>query len=144
MYRRYKTPSIWQEMNRMQQEMNKWFNVNYPQPKISTGAYPAMNIWADEESALITAEIPGVQKDNLEINVTGDTLTVSGERLLDDLPDGTRYHRQERKTGKFERSIQLPYTVDVNKVKATFKNGSLEVFLPRVEAEKPKKITVKS
>jgi HSP20 family protein len=128
----------------MQQEMNKWFNFNYPQKNISTGSYPAMNVWVDEESALITAEIPGVQKENLELNVTGDTLTVSGERKLEDLPGGARYHRQERKTGKFDRSIQLPYTVEVNKVKATFRNGVLEVVLPRVEAEKPKKITVKS
>ena len=65
-------------------------------------------------------------------------------RRAEELPDEARYHRQERRYGEFERSIQLPYTVDVNKVKAVFKNGVLTVELPRVEAEKPKKITVKA
>ena len=67
-------------------------------------------------------------------------LTLDGDRL----PESARYHRQERRYGQFERSIQLPYTVNVNKVKASFKNGMLTVELPRVEAEKPKKIAVKA
>lgn len=144
MYRRYRTPSIWHEMRRMQDQMerlNKEFSPRYTQ---STKSYPAVNIWADEESAIITAEIPGVSKDELDINVTGDTLTVSGARKLEDLPEGAKYHRQERSYGEFSRSIRLPYTVDVNKVKASFKNGILEVTLPRIEAEKPKKIVVKT
>lgn len=144
MYRRYRTPSIWHEMRRMQDEMeklNKEFSPRYAQ---STRSYPVVNIWADEESAIITAEIPGVSKDELDINVTGDTLTVSGARKTEELPEGAKYHRQERNYGEFSRSIRLPYTVDVNKVKASFKNGILEVTLPRVEAEKPKKIVVKT
>ena len=144
MYRRYRTPTIWREMDRLQQDMNRLFgdlNVNRV-PK--TTSFPAINIWAAEESARVTAEIPGVSKDDLEINVTGDTLTLSGVRGQDDLPEGARYHRRERQFGEFSRSIQLPFTVDVNKVKAVFKNGVLSVDLPRVEAEKPKKIAVKA
>jgi HSP20 family protein len=144
MYRRYRTPSIWHEMRRMQDEMEKLNNEFSPRYAQSTRSYPAVNIWADEESAIITAEIPGVSKDELDIDVTGDTLTVSGARKSEDLPEGTKYHRQERSYGEFSRSIRLPYTVDVNKVKASFKNGILEVTLPRVEAEKPKKIVVKT
>ena len=144
MYRRYRTPTIWREMDRLQQNMNRLFgDLNVNQTR-KTSSFPAINIWAAEESARVTAEIPGVSKDDLEINVTGDTLTLSGVRSQDDLPEGARYHRQERRFGEFSRSIQLPYTVDVNKVKAVFKNGVLSVDLPRVEAEKPKKITVKA
>ena len=144
MYRRYRTPTIWREMDRLQQDMNRLFgDLNVNQTR-KTSSFPAINIWAAEESARVTAEIPGVSKDDLEINVTGDTLTLSGVRSQDDLPEGARYHRQERRFGEFSRSIQLPYTVDVNKVKAVFKNGVLSVDLPRVEAEKPKKITVKA
>jgi HSP20 family protein len=144
MYRRYRTPSIWQEMNRLQRDMNRLFGDYVPGRVQTAPSYPAMNVWADENSALITAEIPGIDKDDLEINVTGDTLSLSGERKLEELPEGARYHRQERTSGKFNRSVQLPYTVDVQKVKATFKNGVLQIVLPRVEAEKPKKIAVKA
>jgi HSP20 family protein len=131
-------------MDRLQNDMNRLFgdlNVNRTR---RASSFPAINVWAAEESARVTAEIPGVSKDDLEINVTGDTLTLSGVRGQDDLPEGARYHRQERRFGEFSRSIQLPYTVDVNKVKAVFKNGVLSVDLPRVEAEKPKKIAVKA
>ncbi len=143
MYRRYRTPSLWHEMNRLQRDMNRLFGEN-EQERRTAPSFPAINIWANEESALVTAEIPGVAKDALELNVTGDTLEISGERAPDDLPEDARYHRRERTYGKFNRSIQLPYSVDVNKVKATFKNGVLEINLPRVEAEKPKKIAVKA
>ena len=143
MYRRYRNPSIWQEMNRLQSDMNRLFGET-PVSRRTAPSYPAMNVWADENNALITAEIPGVAKDALDINVTGDTLTISGERTSESLPEDAHYHRRERTYGRFDRSIQLPYTVDVNKVKATFKNGILEVALPRVEAEKPKKIAVKA
>lgn len=144
MYRRYRTPSLWREMERLQQDMNRLFG-DFPLNRLRRApSFPAMNLWASEDSAMITAEIPGVRKDELDINVTGDTLTLSGVRKSDELPEGTRYHRRERTYGEFNRSIQLPYTVDVNKVKAVFKNGVLKVELPRVEAEKPKKIIVKT
>ena len=144
MYRRYRTPSIWREMDRLQQDMNRLFGDMTVKRMRQAPTFPAINIWAAEESAKVTAELPGVSKDDLDINVTGDTLTLSGVRSQDDLPEGAHYHRQERRFGEFSRSVQLPYTVDINKVKAVFKNGVLSVELPRVEAEKPKKITVKA
>ena len=144
MYRRYRTPSIWREMDRLQQDMNRLFGDMTVNRMRKAASFPAINIWAAEDSVKVTAEIPGVSKDDLAINVTGDTLTLSGVRGQDDLPECARYHRQERRFGEFNRSIQLPYTVDVNKVKAVFNNGVLSVELPRVEAEKPKKITVKA
>ena len=144
MYRKYRTPTIWREMDRLQQDMNRMFGDLAVNRMRKAPSFPAINVWAAEDTAKITAEIPGVNKDDLDINVTGDTLTLSGVRSQDDLPEGARYHRQERRYGQFNRSIQLPYSVDVNKVKAVFKNGVLTVELPRVEAEKPKKITVKA
>lgn len=144
MYRRYRTPSIWREMDRLQQDMNRLFGDSAVSRMRKAPSFPAINVWAAEDSALITTEIPGVNKNKLEINVTGDTLTLSGVRNADELPEGARYHRRERTYGEFSRNIQLPYTVDVNKVKATFKNGVLKVELPRIEAEKPRKISVKA
>jgi HSP20 family protein len=131
-------------MDRLQRDMNRMLGDLTVNRSRRAPSFPAINVWAAEDSAMISAEIPGVKKDGLDINVTGDTLTVSGVRNRDELPEGARYHRQERTFGEFNRSIQLPYTVDVNKVKATFKNGVLTVEMPRIEAEKPKKITVKT
>jgi HSP20 family protein len=131
-------------MDRLQKEMNRLFG-EFPLERLRAApSFPAINVWAAEESALVTAEMPGVSKDDLEINLTGDTLTLSGSRNPDELPEDARYHRRERSYGDFNRSIQLPYTVDVDKVKATFKNGILKVELPRVEVEKPKRIAVKA
>ena len=144
MYRRYRTPSIWQEMNRLRQDMNLLFGDLSPSRVATAPSYPAINVWTDENSALIIAEIPGISQEDIEINVTGDTLTIRGEREPDELPEDARYHRQERSFGKFNRNIQLPYTVDVDNVVANFKSGILEIVLPRIEAEKPKKITVKT
>ena len=144
MYQRFRSPSFWQEMNRLQKEMNRLYS-NIPTSRSRTAqSYPAINVWADENSALITAEIPGINKEELEVNVTGDTLTISGERKPDVLPDTAYYHRRERSFGKFSRNIQLPYTININKVKASFMNGLLEITLPRIDAEKPKKIAVKT
>ena len=144
MYRTYRTPSIWREMDRLQKDMNRLFGDLPLSRTHSASAFPAVNVWAAEDSALVTAEIPGLSKEDLEINLTGDTLNLSGVRNSAEVPEGTQYHRRERKYGKFSRSVQLPYTVDVNKVKAIFTNGVLKVELPRIEAEKPKKITVKA
>lgn len=144
MYRRYRTPSIWRDMDRLQQDMNRLFSEKTTNRMRNAPSFPAINIWTAEDRAKITAEIPGVDRDDLDINLTGDTLTLSGVRKQAELPENAHYHRQERRYGEFNRNIQLPYTVDVNKVMATFKNGVLTVELPRVEAEKPKKISVKA
>lgn len=143
MYRRYRPLSVWREMNQLQREMNRIFD-SYASGRTSTApSFPAVNVWADEESTLITAELPGLTSDDIDIDVLENTLTLSGERKAEDLPEGARYHRQERGRGKFSRSIRLPYAVDVDNVEAVFKNGVLEVKLPRTEKDRPKKIEVK-
>jgi len=144
LYRSIRTPSIWREMDRLQREMNRVFSGFAPSRVRTAPSYPAFNIWADEENALITAEIPGVSADDIQIDVVGETLTLSGNRTPDELPEGAQYHRRERGYGKFARRIQLPYLVDVDTVKAIFKNGVLNVSLSRAEADKPKKISIQT
>jgi len=106
--------------------------------------YPAMNAWENQEGMIVTAELPGINTDGIDISVVGDTLTLSGNRESDDLKEGARYHRRERGFGSFSRSIQLPFHVKVEDVEATFNNGILQINLPRAEEDKPKKIAVKS
>jgi len=144
MYRRYRIPQIWQEMDQLQREMNRLFEPYTPTRFRTATGYPSMNIWANEDGLIVTAEVPGVSPDEIDINVVGETLTLSGERKPDELEEGAHYHRQERGYGKFTRSVQLPFSVDVNKVEAIFHKGVLNINLPRAEADKPKKIAVKS
>jgi HSP20 family protein len=103
-----------------------------------------MNVWTNEESAVITAELPGVNSEEIDISVVGDTLTLSGNRQLEELGEGDKYHRRERSYGKFTRTFELPFLVEADKVEAVFEKGVLHISLPRAEADKPKKIAVKT
>jgi HSP20 family protein len=109
----------------------------------STAGYPAMNVWTNEDGAIVTAELPGVEADSINISVTGDTLTLSGNREAEEVQEGATCHRRERKVGSFTRAFQLPFQVESNAVEALFKNGVLRISLPRAESDKPKKIAVK-
>ena len=91
-----------------------------------------------------SAEMPGVSVKDIDININGNELTISGQRNSDEIPEGAHYLRRERNFGKFARTIQLPFTVDPEKVEANFKDGVLTITLPKAEAEKPKKISIKS
>ena len=144
MYRRYRVPSMWREMDRLQREMNRLFEDYSPSRLRSAPSYPALNVWSNEEGLLVTAEVPGVGPEDIEVNVIGETLTLSGVRKPDELKEGARYHRQERGYGKFSRTLQLPFPVSVPQIEATFKHGVLNVRLPRAEEDKPRKIAVKS
>ena len=88
--------------------------------------------------------MPGVRPEDLDIDVTGDAVSISGVRKLDEVAQEAQYHRRERNYGSFSRTVQLPFMVDTNKVEASFKNGVLLITLPRAEADKPKRIPVKS
>jgi HSP20 family protein len=142
--RRWYTPSMWDEMERVQREMNRLFNSTFSNRLSFPTEFPAINIWAGNDGVILTAEIPGANPEDIDINVVGQTVSISGGREMDKVGEETRYHRQERQSGKFTRSIELPFTVDANKVQAKFDKGILSINLPRVEAEKPKKITVKA
>jgi len=133
---------MWREMDRLQSNMNRLFEDFHPIYTRNAPSFPAMNLWADEESALITAELPGMDSEDIELTILEDTLTISGERKAEEMPENATYHRQERGAGKFSRSLKLPFTIDSKKVKASFKDGVLEVSLPRSEADRPKKIAV--
>ena len=144
MFNRYPYSSILRDMERLQREMNQLFGSTPASWERVAPTYPAMNMWANEESVLLTAEIPGIDIKDLDIQVVGDMLKLSGERKVEDLPEDARVHRRERGCGKFTRAVQLPFQIDTNKIEAVFENGVLKISLPREEASKPRKITVKA
>jgi HSP20 family protein len=111
---------------------------------VAAPSYPAMNVWSNEEGAIVTAELPGLAAEDIDISVEDNVLTLSGERESLEAGEDVTYHRQERGYGSFTRSLRLPYEVETEQVEAAFENGVLRITLPRSEADKPRKITIKS
>lgn len=104
---------------------------------------PAMDIVERENEYVVLAEMPGVNKDAIDITLTDGVLTISAEaKYQRDNKDGDRLLRQERRYGRFARSIRLGTQVDEKKVRANYKDGVLELVLPKAEEVKPKKISV--
>jgi HSP20 family protein len=133
-------------MERLQRDMNRLFYDSFSQAggRVGPTSYPVMNVWSNEEGAVITAELPGVDAEDIDISVVGDTLTLSGSRPADELEDGEKFHRRERSYGKFNRSFKLPFRIETDQIEASFDKGVLHISVPRSEADKPKKIDVKS
>jgi len=110
----------------------------------TSGVFPLMNVTEDKNSYHVRAELPGLKADELDISVTGDTLSISGERKLPIEEENAQYHRREREAGKFSRIISLPSQVNTGKVEARCADGILTVVLPKAEESKPKQIAVKA
>lgn len=142
-FSRYSSLSPWREMERLQREMNRLFSDTLVGPRTAP-SYPAINVWTNDEGVVVTAELPGVNPDDIDISVVGDTLTLSGSRQPVALQEGDKYHRQERRFGRFTRSFQFPFHVESDHVEAVFEKGVLHVSLPRAEADKPRKINIKA
>jgi HSP20 family protein len=132
-------------MQRLRREMDEVFDRTLPWRTLGVvPAYPAMNVWLSDESAVVTAELPGMDANSLEISVLGDTLTVSGNRPEEEVPEDAIYHRRERAYGSFSRAFTLPFQIEEQGVEATYENGVLQIKLPRSEQDKPRKITVRA
>ena len=137
-------------VNSLRDEMNRLFGeffqtspgegrLNWRTP----GAFPALNIWEDENNILVEAEVPGLSMNDIELFVVGNELTVKGERNAE-RDERKTYHRRERGIGTFSRVVRLPVDIDSNKVAAVLKHGVLTITLPKAEAAKPHKIEVKA
>lgn len=108
------------------------------------GVFPLTNVTEDKDNYYVRAELPGLKADELDISVTGDSLSISGERKLPVEDQNAQYHRREREAGRFNRMISLPGQLDPDKVKASCTDGVLTVTLPKAEASKPRQISVKA
>jgi len=107
-------------------------------------AFPALNVWQSDEAAAITAELPGVEPGDIDIQMKDNVLTLSGERRAPDLPEGAIWHRRERAFGRFTRAIRLPFRVDPEKVEARFADGVLRIAVGRPDEDKPRRIAIKA
>jgi HSP20 family protein len=132
---------MWRGLPNMQDEMNFLLGGTRGPNQVR---FPAINSWQNDEEIILTAEVPGVAPDSIDISIVGETVTLSGSRIDDELPEGVEFHRRERGHGEFSRTFELPYKVDVDSVEAQFQNGVLRLIMPRVAEEKPRKIEIKS
>jgi HSP20 family protein len=107
-----------------------------------SGVYPQINLYDDGESFMIRAEVPGLDKDRVEITARKDQVSIRGTRTVKPAETGASYHRRERDSGQFRRTLTLPQAVDADKITATYKDGVLEVVLPRSPDVKPRRIQV--
>jgi HSP20 family protein len=104
---------------------------------------PAINILEREDSMVITADLPGLKAEDVDVTVEEGTLTIRGERKLEEVAEGETYHRVERLYGVFERTFTLPNSVDVEKIEARFSNGEMTLTLPKREESKPRSVKIK-
>ena len=104
--------------------------------------YPVVDVYEKEGNYVISAEIPGVDKKDIQIDVKDRVLTLRGERTSETETEEGNYHRKERHYGRFERTFVLPEDVAADKIDASFKDGILHIHIPKPEAVKPKTITV--
>jgi len=105
---------------------------------------PSVDIFEEGTEMVVKAEIPGIGKDDLKVSLTEDTLTISGEKKQEEKIEKKDYHRVERSYGSFCRSFRLPANVSGEKAKASFKDGILEVRIPKIKGVKAKKIEITS
>jgi len=111
-------------------------------PGMSARTYPLMNVYEDEDAFHVEALAPGLDPKALELTVQGDTLTLSGEKTAIEKVEPEQFHRSERATGKFVRTLRLNAEIDEKKVAAHYENGILSITLPKGEKAKPKQIAV--
>jgi HSP20 family protein len=130
----------------MSDQLNRRIHDSHPtRTADSPGAWaPAVDIFEKKDDLVIRAEIPGVQKEDVGVEIENGMLTLRGERRIDTDVVEENVFRMERAYGAFTRSFTLPKTVDGARVTATYKDGVLEVIVPKAEAAKSKKIEVKA
>jgi HSP20 family protein len=134
------------QMSEVQAEMNRLFDSVFgPSATMSTGERiwaPLFDMWETKDDVVLSFEVPGMSEKDVNVSITGDLLTVKGERRFNQELKQENYHRLERAYGKFERTVQLPIPVQPEKVKATYREGVLTVKLPKADEVKPKEIKV--
>lgn len=133
--------SLQREINRVFDSFTRgWPSLDFG----TTDLAPSMDIAETDKDIEITAELPGLEEKDVQVNIADDVLTIKGEKKAEKEEKGKNYHRIERSYGSFYRSLQLPAGVNADAIKATLKNGVLKVTVTKPAAAQPKKIEVKA
>ena len=126
----------------LQDEIDRLFAAPFAELAGASGWSPALEFAEDKDNLVVTAELPGLKKEDIEVTLLDGTLTIAGERKNERKVEDAGVYRSERFFGRFQRCISLPSEVAGNDVKADYKDGLLTITLPKTEAAKPQKIGV--
>jgi HSP20 family protein len=129
-------------LNRIQSRINDLFGNSFDHSWSSPTWYPPVDVLENKDSYVLRAELPGMKKEDFNLEVKDGMLTLSGERKSEKTTDGVKYRTVERVEGKFSRSFSLPETVKHDGIQATYKDGILEIHVPKAEEAKPRRIEV--
>ena len=136
------------EMNDLHRQMDRFFNA----PFFRVGSlsdegraelwYPSVDMFENEDALVIKAELPGLSRDDIDVNIDEGKLTLSGERKSENEVEEDKFYRRERTYGKFVRTFSLPADIDPERIAAEFKDGVLKIEIPKPDEKKPRQITV--
>lgn len=138
----------WRELETFQNRMGHFFHEPFFMPSLFNdeadmgGWNPVVDIYEDKDHIVIKAELPGMDKKNIKVDLKDNVLTLEGERSYENESKENHYYRKERVFGKFKRAFRLPDNLDPEKINADYKNGVLKIEIPKPEEEKPKQIAV--
>ena len=140
-----RTIDAFRELDAIRDEVSRVF-FGHGRPMSRSMETPAVNIWKSEDGLVLTADLPGLSADNLDVSVEGDSVTIRGDfgGSGNDANEEATFHRRERLHGRFSRTLSLPYEVDGDKTEATYEKGVLTLQLARPESTKPRKVTVQA
>ena len=134
------------EMMTLREAMDRLFDDAFTRPLSLSGVSTsfAIDMYQTEDDVVVKAALPGLEAEDVDITVTGETLTLRGEYKQETEQKDKNYHIREQRSGSFQRAIMLPTDVQASKAKADFENGILTITMPIAEAVKPKSITIKA
>jgi HSP20 family protein len=132
------------DLEGMRRQMERLFETYSDRPlgRAGAGVFPAVNITEDAEAYYVSAELPGVNSADLDLSVTANQMTLSGERKISEEAADARYHRREREAGRFSRAVALPGDIEPDHVKAKMVDGVLTVTIAKAEKAKPRQISI--
>jgi len=133
------------EVTNLRDDMDRFFDSffeRYPKERSEGFWAPTLDIEEDKDNFMVNVELPGMKKEDIKISLSGETLTISGERRYESEEKGKTYFRLERAYGKFQRTLNLPAEVDANRTKASYQNGILTLTMPKSERAKAKEIAI--
>jgi HSP20 family protein len=143
---RFERMDPFRDLMEMQSEMNRALDAYFGQqarPGVMERVWaPTIDIYETKDDLVVTAELAGVKESEIHLSIVGDMLSLRGQRMPEHQVEEENYHRIERWSGSFERHIQLPIPVQSNRVRASYKEGVLEIRLPKIEEVKPQEIKI--
>jgi len=125
-------------------ELERMFSAPRLHGSNSIVGWPQFNVWSNDEELIVTAEIPGLDAEQINVDVNNNQLTVSASVESSEVAENQQFQRRERFSGSFERTIKLPFAVDQEKSEARYRDGVLEIRLSKPERDKPRKLTVQA